>query len=372
MSSIPRLYIRPVAPSIFLIVWLAMHPCAQGAPVSWLAGGWALNGLASGPNVHVWDRYSMTINDDGTFTGSGYDSTGDVDDSTGIITPSSTGFLISPTGESNPDIRCHVDAGNTVMACTDSWDSNAAYLGVLVRRTESYSMSDLAGDWNISALAAGPAAPWWMRASITVDGAGAFTGSNTRNEGATESMSGVLSLSTDGALTCTSGCGNSGSLQGAMDSGKTVAAYTVTWQDNTQAAGTTEIGVLTRKAQSCTLADLAGRWHVSSIASGPGAPWWLRGLLTVGPDGAFTLSSVENSGSTEGTSGALLISPEGVVTCPTCSDAFYGVMDADKTVIVITMTWLDGGGEAGTTELTICTKDSPAAPLGSILPLLLE
>ncbi|MGD9504307.1 MAG: hypothetical protein AB7W37_05330 [Syntrophobacteraceae bacterium] len=114
----------------------------------------------------------MTIDSDGTFTGSGQDSTGDVDNPTGVITTSSTGFLVSPTDESNPDSQCHVDAGNTVMACTDSWDSDAAYLGVIVRQAASYSTSDLAGDWNISALAVGPD--------------GAFTLSNVESTGSTE------------------------------------------------------------------------------------------------------------------------------------------------------------------------------------------
>ena len=39
--------------------------------------------------------------------------------------------------------------------------------------------------------------------------------------------------------------------------------------------------------------DLQGTWEVSTLASGPGAPWWERAHATIASDGSFTAFTTE-------------------------------------------------------------------------------
>ena len=114
-----------------------------------------------------------------------------------------------------------------------------------------------------------------------------------------------------------------------------------------------ELVVFTKSSGSYALADLAGTWDVNTLATGPGAPYWSRGSLTVQPDGDFSGSISDIDGANENVSGTLAISGKGIVTCTSlqCPVQFQGGMDAGKSVMAITFTWDDG-----TTELLIGTK----------------
>ena len=100
------------------------------------------------------------------------------------------------------------------------------------------TVADLAGTWEINSLASGTDAPWWERGTLTVNSDGTSTGSMTESDASTSTPSGTLSISNDGIITLQ----GSATLQGSMDSGKTVMVWTDTW-----GSGTTEIKVITKK-----------------------------------------------------------------------------------------------------------------------------
>ena len=99
--------------------------------------------------------------------------------------------------------------------------------------------------------------------------------------------------------------------------------------------------------------DLQGIWRAYGLASGPGAPWWERAVLTINSDGAFTVNSQESDGNLTTFSGTLNLSSDGIITVPEFPN-IQGSMNADKSIIVWTDTW--SNSQAGTTELKIFTK----------------
>jgi hypothetical protein len=193
-------------------------------------------------------------------------------------------------------------------------------------------------------------------------------GSLTKSDGSSGRLSGTLSISSDGVITCVAGSCLDPNFESFMDAGKSVMVGTST------AAPTGQdvlLRVFTRKAASYSMADLAGTWQVNSLASGPGAPWWERMTTTVGSKGKFISSGTENGGGVDNGGGAFSISPGGVISLVIYgksgakSHTVVGVMDAAKTVFVGTSTW-DGNTDPGTADLFIGAKSAsvPGAPTG--------
>jgi len=115
---------------------------------------------------------------------------------------------------------------------------------------------------------------------------------------------------------------------------------------------TSELIVLTKRAASYVTSDLTGTWDVATLASGPDAPWWSRGAVTVQSDGTFAGNLAGSDGSNEVISGTLAISSLGIVTCVSgCQSGFQGGMDSQKRLVAATDTWIDG-----TTEILLFTK----------------
>ena len=138
------------------------------------------------------------------------------------------------------------------------------------------------GEWNINGLASGPGAPWWERGNMIVGPDGSFTASVTDNDGVSENPSGKLNISNTRILS-SSGSPNFG---GSLDLLNRVMVWTNTW--TTGSPGTTELNVLTRQGESYSQSDLTGTWELNSLASGSGAPWWIRGAVTISADGSFS------------------------------------------------------------------------------------
>ena len=202
----------------------------------------------------------------------------------------------------------------------------------------AYSTTDLAGTWNASSLASGPGAPWWERASGTMDSNGSFSGTTMESDGDGGPKTGAFKISPEGIITPKTG-GNDNGFRCGMNATKTVFVCTDTWLDWMR--GTTEMKIFTKQAAAYSQADLAGAWAVNGLASGPRAPYWVRGTMTIRPDGTFETSLVDNAGASEDGTGAIAISSEGLVTL---SDrpANECRMDAGKTLFVCTDTWEDG------------------------------
>src|SRR5208337_4706695 len=122
-----------------------------------------------------------------------------------------------------------------------------------------------------------------------------------------------------------------------MDAGKSVMVGTSAADPTGQAV---VLRLLTRKAASYSMADLAGTWQMNSLASGPGAPWWERTTITISRKGQFTSYGTEDGGVVDSAYGTFSISPGGVIYLVTngesgkVSRTVVGVMDATKTVFV--------------------------------------
>ena len=333
---------------------------ANGATLADLAGTWKYNSFVSGPSAPWWERGTLTVNPDGTFTGSGKDSNGNPDSSSGAFSISSDGVVMTG-GACSDNPLCQMDSGNAVLVCTHISSDGGSNLTIFTKQAATYSPADLAGNWEANFLSSGPA-PWMAAMTETVSPNGTFTGILTADGGTPGSVSGQISLSPTGVITCVSGdCLSSPNNYAAfMGAEKTVSVGTsgaVSGQD-------AQLFVFTKQAASYSMADLAGVWQGNSLASGPGAPWWERDSLTIDPDGTFTVFWTGSDGSTGSATGILSISSDGAITCVSgdCADRSYmSFMDAGKTVAAGTRTWPDGA----TREINIFTKDPvPGAPEG--------
>jgi hypothetical protein len=82
-----------------------------------LFGTWALHGLATGEESPWWSRGTITVEVGGGFSGT-------IRGSDGSQTPTSGTFFVSADGivtsTENSTFQCGMDAGKTVIVCTES------------------------------------------------------------------------------------------------------------------------------------------------------------------------------------------------------------------------------------------------------------
>jgi len=222
---------------------------------------------------------------------------------------------------------------------------------------------DLAGTWESNSLASGPGAPWWFRASWTVDAGGNMSGSGTESDGGTGNFSGIFTSSSDGWLRLNGIEGISNNPLCSIDSKATVLVCSETWND-----GTTNLIVGMKKSASYSMADLEGAWYTNGLASGPGAPWWEQGSGNIDMDGKFSGSSIDSNHETSNHTGVWSLSPDGFLTCISdCNGSTaIGVMDAGKTMIVITDTWSQGTWQ-GTAEMKLFTKKAASYSMADLV-----
>ncbi len=360
---------------IFICVFClfpAFPSAAAAASLADLAGTWNFCSLVTGPGAPFSGRATLTVTSNGKFTGSATESDSDnTNNMNGAFTLSSGGFSLTGTGITS-SVLCQMDLGNTVMSCTQTWpksdgsSAGSTLLMVGTKQADSYSTDDLAApDWEGNFLDGGPTNPSWMRISgDTIDDNGNFQGSYTDSNDNTLSSSGQLAISAIGEVTCVSGDCPDPNFTSFMDASKSVTVGMYGVSATTPDAVLT---VFTKMAPSYSMADLVGVWQGGVLASGSGAPWLERGTVTVQPDGAFTMSAVQNNGSPDSGKGTFSISSGGVITL-IGEENVRAVMNAGKTVIVETDTWQDG---SGTTQIMILTKSAgiPGAPtIGTVTP----
>ena len=334
---------------------------AEVATPADLVGTWNSNAFATGPDAPWWERMTITAAADGTFTFSGTESNGNVDSGSGAFWISPDGILMTlPSSDSDisPPL-CQMNSRNTVLVCTETRSDSSTNLIILTKQAASYKLANLAGTWEGNYLVSGPTFGW-DRVSWTVKPDGKYTGSLTRSDGSSGRLSGALSISSDGVITCVAGSCMDPNFESFMDAGKSVMVGTSTADPTGQAV---VLRVLTRKAASYSMANFAGTWQTNSLASGPGAPWWERTTITISPKGNFTSSGAEDGGAVDDGTGTFSISPGGVIYLVTKGESgkksrsVFGVMDATKTVFVGTSTWA-GNTDPGTADLFIGTKSA--------------
>jgi hypothetical protein len=346
----------------------AVAATAVGPTLADLAGTWNFNAFVTGPGAPWWERLTMVVKPNGTFSGSGTQSTGNPENFTGAFKVSSGGLLLGVTG-GNSGVPCQIDLGATVMSCTETWPQKAGsaagstnlIIGTRQAAPGSYSNDDLvAADWEANGLDGGPTNPSWMRISgDSIDIDGIFQGSYSDSNGGAANVAGQLALSANGEVTCVSGDCPDPNYTSYIDASKTVSVGTYGVSDTNPDAVLT---VFTKMAPSgsYSMDDLVGIWNFNILASGSGAPFWDRGTFSIKPDGTSTISSVQSNGKKKTETGpTFAISSDGVIT----GGPGRAVMNAGKTVMVETDTWQDG---SGTTEIGIFTKSEglPDAPTG--------
>lgn len=125
---------------------------------------------------------------------------------------------------------------------------------------------------------------------------------------------------------------------------------------NGEGAESAEVGAVPGMANAYTQADLTGIWELNTLASGPGAPWWGRGTLTIAANGTFTGTFIETDDNTaESISGTFNLTSDGIATTTGVNTNFQCRLDVGKTVLVCTTTW-GGTHRPGTAEMSILTK----------------
>jgi hypothetical protein len=129
--------------------------------------------------------------------------------------------------------------------------------------------------------------------------------------------------------------------------------WTDTW--SVEDPGTTQLEVVTKKGNtSYSMADLEGQWDVHSLASGPGAPWWIRGTITIDADGSSSGTLEEYQDDPDHVSPSWHISNDGIITRTDQTDNHEMYMDAEKTIWADTSNWSTWLPE--TTMITVFTK----------------
>jgi len=208
-------------------------------------------------------------------------------------------------------------------------------IAVLLKRAGTYATSNLAGTWDLNALGAGKFNSW-ARGSLTVQSDGKFTGNLEEDDGLHENVSGRLAVSSDGVVTCPSGCGSS--FSGALDSGKTVIAVTMTPEQ-----GNALLMVLTKRGGSYSQGNLTGTWPRHSLVSGPAEPEWRRGVVDIAANGAVTGTVRDSDGVDHPVSQTWTLSGSGAIECSgSCDHDLHGNLDSGKHVAALTGKRLDG------------------------------
>ncbi|MFZ0930070.1 MAG: hypothetical protein WAN11_15800 [Syntrophobacteraceae bacterium] len=108
--------------------------------------------------------------------------------------------------------------------------------------------------------------------------------------------------------------------------------------------------------------NLTGTWNSNGFTTGPSAPWWGRGTVTVASNGTLTFSGTESNGSAYSGSGAFSIAYNGIaMTVNGQSETYLCQTDSDNTVVVCAETWPDGSS-----NLVILTNQAASYSLADL------
>jgi hypothetical protein len=208
-----------------------------------LAGTWNGNFVSAGTGTNSWTRMAINIDSSGSVTGgTSVDSTGTPGTPSGNFSITSDGGILTWSAE--PNMLCSMDAGKTVIACTDAPGSGIVDMAVFTKTGASFTLADLAGTWAVNSLATGPSAPCWIRVTLTAKPDGTFTDQEinydgTTNKKKTKTGSGTWQITSDGLII---NVGKDSNFLCQVDANETVISCTETWDD-----GSTALTVLTRK-----------------------------------------------------------------------------------------------------------------------------
>ncbi|MFB3785119.1 MAG: hypothetical protein ACE15F_01990 [bacterium] len=224
-----------------------------------------------------------------------------------------------------------------------------------------YSPADLAGTWQVNSLASGPGAPWWEYGPLVMAADGSYQGALVEYPNQADPVEGQFQIAPDGIVTWAGkplDPRENGFGRGHMTLDKNLIVMIATW--SSASPGTTQMILFTRQGADYQSPDLTGTWQVNSLASGPGAPWWEYGPLTMAADGSFQATLEEYRSEPDQIEGRIQIGASGIVTAagapldPQLSGLGRGHMSADKNLIVMLATWTSD--LPGTTEMRVLTR----------------
>ena len=342
-----------------LLLALALPALAAAYALPDLAGPWHSQSLASGPGAPWWERGRVVIDTLGGIDVIASTNLGELDTLHFAVALGPTGILTVP-GE--PSFHGAVDLGRTVLVANDTWaggtDAGTTEIKVGIKTVSGATLADLAGTWETHSIVSGASAPWWLHARVAIAANGAFTGTFVEQGGVPYSGGGTFGVAPDGSVTLSL----APDAVGWLDAGRTVLAITNTWGDGVP--GSTELAVALKMANAYAPADLAGTWELHSLATGPGAPWWNHGQVTVAANGSYSGVMTGSTGGSQPVSGTFSLASDGTIT-RSGAPAAHGALDAGRTVMVWTDTWATGS--PGTSEMLIgvrtggSTADVPAS-----------
>jgi len=277
-----------------------------------LEGSWSVHVLASGDGAPWWYRGTYTIGADGSSAGDWIDSAGNG----GIANPV---FTLAPDGivtmSGTSTFRGVMDVGKTLVIGTSTWETGSpgtTDISIATRIADSYSSSDVVGTWKMFEVASGPGAPWWERATLTIDADGFFTMVGVDAKGDFKVSQGVINISADGIA---SPSADEPAPVCSLDAGKTVLVCTHTW-DN----GTTELRLAAKvsdSVQDIYIPPLSNNYQVWGGAD------YLSGVDGYRPgDHGYTL--LGESSTTETFSGAY---PYYIITVKSHSEALIDTVE---------------------------------------------
>ncbi len=108
--------------------------------------------------------------------------------------------------------------------------------------------------------------------------------------------------------------------------------------------------------------NFSGIWNFNSFISGPNAPWWERGTLSVTQSGTFTGSGTESTGASDSPSGSFTVSSNGIVMALNGQfSSSICMSDSSLSMMTCTATLPDGSS-----ELIIVSQQSTATSLANL------
>ncbi len=138
-----------------------------------LPGVWGVNSIASGSGAPWWEMGSVAVDSAGAFSGTLSYNNGTSSIKSGNLSIDAAGVI---TIEGSSTAQCRMDAGKTIIVCTDTWSAsnpNTAEMKILTKKSPPYVQPDVAGRWVFNSLASGgPSGGYWYRGVLTIDASG--------------------------------------------------------------------------------------------------------------------------------------------------------------------------------------------------------
>ena len=281
-----------------------------------LEGTWYLRSLSTQKNDQEdnfgFDTGAFTFQSDGSFSGTMTDNEGTSwsESGTGSISEDGVATWSFDGGGSWSTL---MNAGKDVML-GNYQDDDELGLDVFVKKSSSYSTSDLEGTWYFRSLCTQKNGQTdnfgYETGMFTVQGDCSFTGNLTDSDGDSWNENGTISVSGDGVVTWSVDSG--GSLSAVINASKDVMV------GDYQSPDEFILNVFVKKGSFYSISDLAGTWYLRSLGTQkddhPDNFGYDTGVFTFQSDGSFTGTMTDNDGTSWSEIGTGSISADGVVT----------------------------------------------------------